>query len=129
MFYTFNQNNSGGSFQVDEFMGISNYVIVEATSVDHANEIAESIGLYFEGCYSGMDCPCCGDRWYPVASYDEDQVPSIYGNEVRPGEAMPNRQFSIKWVDGPEGYIHYLDGRILAFWSEMENDKQIESSK
>ena len=26
--------------------------------------LAEDIGLYFDGVEQGMDCSCCGDRWY-----------------------------------------------------------------
>ena len=67
MFYTFTQNNSGGSFITDE--AIAHYVIIEADSADEANSIAESKGIYFNGCEIGEDCPCCGDRWY--AQYDD----------------------------------------------------------
>ena len=74
-FYTFRQNNSGGVFDGPV------YVIVEATSAEEANRIAENSEIvYFDGCDKGMDCPCCGDRWYPQWSDDKgDDVPSHYG--------------------------------------------------
>lgn len=62
-FFDFSQNNSGGSFVFDEQRGITHFVIVEAMDADHANSVAENIGLYFNGCESGNDCDCCGDRW------------------------------------------------------------------
>jgi hypothetical protein len=74
-FYTFNQNNSGGFFEGPE------YLIVEANSATEANSIAqEYCDVYFNGVNDGIDCDCCGDRWYPVYESDGSDVPSIYGN-------------------------------------------------
>ena len=47
-FYTFSQNNSGGSFVTDSIRGIGEYVIIEALNSNDANDRAERIGLYFE---------------------------------------------------------------------------------
>jgi hypothetical protein len=74
MFYTFSQNNSGGSF-----IGPAKYVVVEASSVDEACDIAENHGVYFEGCRTNLDCPCCGDRWSRVWHTDGSEKPQIYG--------------------------------------------------
>jgi hypothetical protein len=82
MFYNFAQNNSGGSFIVDDLSAV--YIIIEADSPDEANDIAvDETGIYFNGCNEGSDCPCCGDRWYPAWS-DEyaDKVPSVWENPV-----------------------------------------------
>ena len=79
-FYHFRQNNSGGSFNRDE--QVDENVIIEANSADEANDVAEHIGIYFNGCADGRDCPCCGDRWSPVSEYDATDVPSIYNNPV-----------------------------------------------
>lgn len=77
-FYYFTQNNSGGVFiepAVD--------VVIEAEDPDFANYRAEREGLYFDGCDSGDDCSCCGDRWSRQWSTDEgDSVPSTYGIPV-----------------------------------------------
>lgn len=61
-FYFFNQNNSGGSFDVTD--KLCHRVIIEASNVDEAIDIAENMGIYFDGCATGSDCECCGDRWY-----------------------------------------------------------------
>lgn len=45
MFYTFNQNNSGGSFDFDKARGITHYVIIEANSVEHANKLVDIVVL------------------------------------------------------------------------------------
>lgn len=74
-FFTFHQNNSGGSFFGPE------YVIIEADSADEANEIAMDHDVYFDGVHHGNDCPCCGDRWYPVDDDDATDKPEIYGKD------------------------------------------------
>lgn len=63
-FFTYVQNNSGGDFVTND--SVAHYVIIEAVNAAQANEIAETIGIYFNGCDAGIDCYCCGDRWYPV---------------------------------------------------------------
>ena len=76
-FYTFSQNNSGGNFIIDD--DVAEYVIIEADNGDEALNIAENVGLYFNGVLEGKDCPCCGDRWSTCYSkYDE---PMIWGNK------------------------------------------------
>lgn len=106
-FFEYSQNNSGGSFKYDKAAGISHYVIVEAVDYRHANDIAEVIGLYFDG-YG--DCSCCGDRWYRQDSYDKgDEAPSHYG------KPLPEEDDDWRF-DHDEGepyvFVHYLDGRV-----------------
>ena len=60
-FFKYSQNNSGGNFHVDD--KICHNVIIEAESASEADDIAESLGCYFDGCSTGRDCSCCGDRW------------------------------------------------------------------
>ncbi|WP_427050423.1 DUF7296 family protein [Paenibacillus sp. TC-CSREp1] len=101
MFYTFSQNNSGGFFDVDN--RVCEYVIVEADSAQEANERAEGVGIYFNGCDTGDDCECCGDRWY--AQWDDtdgNAVPSIYGTPVSEMTANFFRT---------QAYVYYKDGR------------------
>lgn len=62
MFYEFDQNNSGGEFEVDE--NLCQTVIIEADSLEEAEKKAFSMGIYYDGVDEGIDCPCCGDRWY-----------------------------------------------------------------
>ena len=112
MFYTFNQNNSGGDF-VYRKGSISHYVIIEADSASEATDRALDIGLYFNGVDKGMDCPCCGDRWYPLWLEDATEMPTIYSQEISP--EMPDDW--MKWIDGPEGYIHFKDGTVTPFWA------------
>ena len=62
MFYEFNQNNSGGYFDVDE--NLCHRLYIEADTQSEAISKAEELGCYWDGVYKGIDCPCCGDRWY-----------------------------------------------------------------
>ena len=120
MFYTYNQNNSGGHFDFDAKAGVSHHVIIEADSEEQANDRAESIGLYFNGVEDGLDCECCGSRWY--SPQDGTTVPSNYGESVNLkqsfAEAHAAVSYSRKWTkDKPEGFVHYLDGRVVPFWN------------
>lgn len=126
MFYTYNQNNSGGHFAYDEKDGISHYVIIEATDPDHANARARKIGLYFGG---DGDCSCCGDRWNEASSYDGHETPQIYTGVdalTYTGQDIPGNGGASwglpKWMKGYEGFIHYLGfepdgpGPVVPFW-------------
>lgn len=75
MFYTFNQYNTGGRFIFNK--EVTHFVIVEADNAEVANLFAEEIGLYWNGCRSGQDCSCCGDRWHPTDEYDAEEFPSV----------------------------------------------------
>jgi len=57
--FTYYQNNSGGFFEGPESVSI------KAWSKKDADAKAEKSGLvYFDGVEEGIDCPCCGDRWF-----------------------------------------------------------------
>ncbi len=118
MFYTFNQNNSGGRFTYTPTAGISHYVVIEADSADEANCRALDVGIYFDPYYS-IDCPCCGSRWSEVDDpYDASEVPSVYGTEIVPGDsyAKIDGKSGWKWIEGDEAFIHYANGDILGAW-------------
>ena len=53
-FYEYNQNNSGGSFIVDK--NLCHRLMIEADEQHLADRIAISLGVYFNGCYEGLDC-------------------------------------------------------------------------
>ena len=105
-FYTYNQNNSGGRYQLDEYSGIAEYVIIEANNAKQANAIATSIGIYFNGVEEGNDCSCCGDRWYTAEEYDATEIPSIYSDPVETHKGMFSSYSSA---------VHYLNGEIKRY--------------
>lgn len=110
MFYNFDQNNSGGSFDFDANMGITHHVIVEADNPSEANERAESIGVYFDDTYE-VDCECCGSRWTSLWDGDTgSEHPEVYGDPVETYTPL------INWMgEDPEVFVHYADGRVEAF--------------
>ena len=73
-FYEFDQNNSGGSFDVTD--KLCHRLIIQASSEKEAIRIAEDMGVYFDGCEKGIDCDCCGDRWYSSSLIE---IPKRYG--------------------------------------------------
>lgn len=96
-FYEFHQNNSGGSFDIDDNRGIGPYVWIEAVDLDHAVSRASNIGIYFDGVANGQDCPCCGDRWHEP-----------YG-EPKTIVAL-DEEYDFIWHDVV--YVHRIDGTI-----------------
>jgi|SRR5690242_6401892 len=112
-FYFFRQNNSGGMFYYDD-AGISTYVIVEARDVNQANQIAQNKGIYFDGCYDGRDCNCCGDRWY------EAYAPGMTREEmVSEVNQIITSEWTHKWQEEgkAEIFLHMLSGDILSAWT------------
>lgn len=60
--FKFDQNNSGGSFDFDD--KLTHRLFIEADTEEEAEAKAFEMGVYYNGCENGLDCPCCGDRWY-----------------------------------------------------------------
>lgn len=101
-FFRFSQNNSGGVW-----CGPAMEVYVEAPSAKVANALALDYDIYFDGCDSGMDCSCCGDRWYPA--WEE----GVESPKLPEPDAMYDR-----WAEGakiPRTVVFYLDGRVEKF--------------
>ena len=120
-FFTFMQNNSGGSFVFDEKAGITHVVIVEARDARMANALAQSIGLYFNG---EGDCNCCGDRWSELwgSETEGSDEPTVYGHSII--EWATDRYF-LKWMEEkPEVFVHHLDGRIVGHLYGVEGMKR-----
>jgi hypothetical protein len=80
-YFHFRQNNTGGYFTPT-----TRHIIIKADTADEANRIAvERTPIYFDGVSKGLDCQCCGDRWY--AQWDDDEgtsEPMVYGKTVHP---------------------------------------------
>ena len=93
------QNNSGGYFDINPDRGIGPRVWIEAPDAAAADSIAGSKGVYFDGCDDGLDCSCCGDRWY-----------GAHGKGERKPEI--DKDYDFDWHD--KVYLHHADGRIEA---------------
>lgn len=111
-FYTFRQNNSGGSFYGPH------YVIIEAESPEAANLIAENtdeVNIYFDGCALGIDCNCCGDRWSRVYESDANDKLMIYNQEIDPKNPVYKDGY-----DGPEGVVVIRNASSAGLSSKQE---------
>ena len=107
MFYTYNQNNPGGEFEINE--NLKHFVIIEAGSAYEANAKAEELGIYFDGIEKGIDCSCCGDRWYRAEEFDANKKPLIFGKS-------PKDLVKQKNPFGYEVVIYYKDGNKEIFY-------------
>ena len=105
-FFTYNQNNSGGSFHISKAEGICETVIIEANDANEANHIAESIGLYFNGCKNRIDCDCCGDRWYKNYDIHGTKTPEFFGEKIEDVVDSIYRKYC---------FIHYLNGDLKKY--------------
>lgn len=118
MFFTYDQNNSGGSFSFEKGK-IAQYVIIEADTEWEADVLAQTLGIYFNGVENGLDCECCGDRWYEARGVG-DKVPSIRRMLVEEW-ANGEKKYYTDWMDGnPDVYVHYLDGRVESYKKKLD---------
>jgi len=108
-FYEFVQNNSGGAFHVTDTL--CHRLFIEAEDADAATIKAESLGVYFDGCDSGMDCPCCGDRWY---SCSEIKLPHKHYTKkpVKTIEEYAQIMADQYGWTKPDARIFYANGKV-----------------
>lgn len=113
-FFHFSQNNSGGVF--DKKVGTD--VIIEASSSEEANRLAEGVGIYFNGVADGRDCECCGDRWSELWGKESgDEVPSIYGLPITEKKSFSSFRKDV--------VVHYKDGRVERKVIEPETEEEL----
>jgi hypothetical protein len=117
-FFEFDQNNSGGFFDIDD--NVTHRVIIEAKSEEEAIEIFKP--MIEDQSYS---CECCGDRWslwtreIELESYKEKGYPAsvythykdyegrwfkLYGNLPRKSEPTLIKQ---SWGTEFKGEIYF----------------------
>jgi hypothetical protein len=101
-FFHYSQNNSGGSFDIDD--SVAHHVIIEAYDARDANNRARDVGIYFNGCETGQDCECCGDRWYEAYSDGGDPEPLLYGQPPEEYKDMFGKPGL------PVCHVYHLDG-------------------
>jgi hypothetical protein len=99
MFYSYVQNNSGGNF-----IGKHRLIIIEASTAEEANNKALLTDIYFDGVDDGIDCDCCGDRWYRCGQSEGDKVPSLHGI------SLLNRKFDESMQHWSPAIIYFKDG-------------------
>ena len=99
-YFHYRQNNAGGTLVVND--KVSKHVIIEATSAEHANQLAEHIGMDFSD-----GCPCCGERWSEVVRTDAEDTP-------RTEECM-NDSYGIE-AGEPLVYLYHLNRSREVFY-------------
>ncbi len=107
-YYEFSQNNSGGGFDLDENYGED--VLIAARNKDEANERAQRIGVYFNGCDDERDCECCGDRWSAQWSESKDVAPLVGGQA--PEKYLSENKYA--WHH-TKIVVHHADGTRETF--------------
>jgi hypothetical protein len=100
-YFKFRQNNSFG-----HFVGTP-LVFVQADNADDANRIAQDHGVYFNGVADGIDCDCCGDRWYPVHDDDGQDTPVAMVYSPAAGDYV-----DVTFADG-DSYDNFGDVHIV----------------
>ena len=99
LWFTFSQNNSGGSFTVDE--NVCEYVFVQAKSAKDAVLVAQNF------CDNSDSCSCCGDRWsFYVEDNDGTTEPQVYGEPITMLAPSHYRK---------EARLHYFDGHVETY--------------
>ena len=126
MFYVFDQNNSGGFFDVND--KVCHRLFIEADNVYEAIAKAEELGCYWNGVDAGVDCPCCGDRW--SCSYMEPIPLDKYKTE---GYKAWRKTYYFEGIEeyaqylaneygwtNPDGRIFYKDGTVKEIFTERK---------
>ena len=108
-FFKYHQNNSGGETIITN--KLKNIVWIEANNAKQANEKAQAIGIYFDGCSQGLDCSCCGDRWNEVEDYDKAKFPIKYSKTEIFKDIKEYTKYLLKeykWIS----IIYYQNGTV-----------------
>jgi hypothetical protein len=83
--YLYSQNNSGGVYTKPA----RNIIVADAKNETQALETAEKAGLYLNGVRRGLDCECCGDRWYGMAEeFDSVADAKAHAEKYEHGEGV-----------------------------------------
>ena len=115
--YEFNQNNTGGGFDVDD--KVCHRVVVEAKDEKEAISIAEELGCYWDGVANGMDCECCGDRWYESPSeIDLKSVRESYKEDFSNLDEYFQFMADYWGWTKPDIRVFYKDGTVKEIFSK-----------
>ncbi len=110
-FFSFCQNNSGGRFTCND--KLCHNIIIEAHNYDEARLKALGLGVYFDGCSLGIDCSCCGDRWYDYEDIiDVDKMSKYYKQKFNNIEQYAQRMANEYGWTSPDYRIYYYNGEI-----------------
>lgn len=109
-FYCFYQVPNDLEYLYNPETGISRYVVIEAETAFHANALANDKGITWNP-LTGI-----GDRWYSVSKKDEQDEACALGFKIDLLTDIDPEVPITKVIDGPEGFVHYLDKTFIGFW-------------
>lgn len=107
-FYQWDQNNSGGSFDVND--KLCHRVVIEADTYKEAEKKALDMGIYYNGVILGLDCGCCGDRW--DSGYE---VNLTHGKFKTIEKKLQWQADEYGWTN-PDIRLFYKDGSVKEFY-------------
>ena len=116
--FEFLQNNSYGVFKVDN--KVCHDIFIEAENYKEARKKALSLGIYFNGVYKGIDCPCCGDRWsdgeyvieLPILVDEYEYYNKCVKKKITTIEEYAQYLAKNHWWTEPEARIYYANGKV-----------------
>lgn len=124
-FFEWSQNSPGGSFDVDN--KITHIIIIQSKTYEDAEKKAFELGVYYNGSSEGIDCSCCGDRWYEG---QEIELPERMGYFMTKEILIKNiHQYcnfivdNYGWIKGnPDCRVYFDNGDIHEYYMEPTND-------
>lgn len=113
--YEFEQNNSGGYFDVTDT--VCHRLYIEARNDEEAIKKAEELGCYWNGVMEGLDCSCCGDRWYDCP-FNVSNLKEFNGDIRAYAQERANKY---GWTS-PDGRIFHADGKVEEIYIEKTEE-------
>lgn len=118
-YFEFCQNNSGGSFDVDE--KLCHRLIIQAETELTAIEKVQDMGVYFDGCEKGIDCDCCGDRWYEPSEVDIKRSANAYKKKFKNIEQYAQHMANEYGWTYPDVRIFYANGAMTEIFKQQKS--------
>jgi hypothetical protein len=112
LWYEFDQNNSGGYFERDDF--VADVVFIQAMNYDQAGDIMRDM---IDKANAWSYCDCCGERWSLWGDVKGFEMPTRYGKDVTK-EGLE--------LFSSDGYalFHGLSGRTLK-WNGKDTPTEL----
>lgn len=128
MWYEISQNKSGGNFDVD--INLCHRLFIEAENIEAAIRKAEQLGCYWDGVESGIDCPCCGDRWvkpyseieFPINAINWDRKRIVFTTIEEYAQNLANE---FGWTL-PDARLFFANGSVKAIEREVPSQAPID---
>lgn len=105
--FRWNQNNSGGSFDFDD--KLTRRLFIEADTYEEAEHKAFTMGVYYDGCKKGIDCKCCGDRWYEGKQIEPENYEYYGVKTIEEYAEYLSKNYG--WLE-PDVRLFYKNGQV-----------------